>query len=103
MVVENFCKNLLGLIYMVQRERLLVICISDMVYPNTHKIELGCKDQDLYGIHNKICDFFDVQNKMIFHPGGFHIEITVKDVMECVGGDTGRVDDEDLGGCYHTQ
>ena len=39
---------------------------------------------------------------MIYHPGGFHIEIMRQYVIYFVGGGVLVVGEEYLGGCYHT-
>jgi len=102
MGAEKLRKNLPGLIRAVQREGRSVLWISDPVHGNTRKTDSGYKTRDFDAIRAELEAFFDVHTDMGSHPGGVHLEMTGKDVTECVGGDVEGVDEEDLGDRYHT-
>uniref|UniRef100_A0A7S4JFB4 Phospho-2-dehydro-3-deoxyheptonate aldolase n=1 Tax=Odontella aurita TaxID=265563 RepID=A0A7S4JFB4_9STRA len=101
MGAEKLRKNLPGLIRAVQREGKSVIWISDPVHGNTRKTENGYKTRDFENIRAELRAFFDVHEEMGSHPGGVHLEMTGKDVTECVGG-ISDVTEESLGDRYHT-
>lgn len=102
MGAEKVRKNLPGLIRAVQREGKSVLWISDPVHGNTRKTDSGFKTRDFDAIRDELRAFFDVHDEMGSHPGGVHLEMTGKDVTECVGGNVNSVEEQDLGDRYHT-
>jgi len=86
MGAEKLRKNFPGLIRAVQREGRSVLWISDPVHGNTRKTDSGYKTRDFDNIRAELRAFFDVHDEMGSHPGGVHLEMTGKDVTECVGG-----------------
>ena len=90
------------LIRAVQREGRNVLWISDPVHGNTIKTPNGIKTRPF----DKICDelraFFDVHAEMGTHAGGVHLEMTGKDVTECIGGFVDEVLVGDLAKRYDT-
>lgn len=101
MGAEKLRKNLPGLIRAVQREGKSVLWISDPVHGNTRKTDSGFKTRDFDNIRAELRAFFDVHDEMGTHPGGVHLEMTGKDVTECVGG-LSDVSEETLKDRYHT-
>jgi len=86
MGADKLRKNFPGLIRAVQREGRSVLWISDPVHGNTRKTTNGFKTRDFDAIRSELRAFFDVHDEMGTHPGGVHLEMTGKDVTECVGG-----------------
>lgn len=79
-----------------------VLFISDPVHGNTYKTESGYKTRNYDAIKEELTGFFDVMAQLGMHAGGVHLEMTGQDVTECVGGDVGKVDVEDLNQRYVT-
>lgn len=102
MGAEKLRANLPKLIRAVQREGRIVLWCSDPVHGNTIKTDNGYKTRPFDLIRNELRAFFDVHAEMGTHPGGVHLEMTGKDVTECIGGDVSNVLEEDLSKRYHT-
>jgi len=95
-------ENLPKLIRAVQREGRTVLWCSDPVHGNTIKTDTGFKTRPFNLIRDELRAFFDVHAEMGTHPGGIHLEMTGKDVTECIGGNITEVLEEDLSKRYHT-
>lgn len=63
-----------------------VVWQSDPMHGNTFKAESGFKTRAVDKIRDELIAFFDVHEAEGTHPGGIHLEMTGKDVTECVGG-----------------
>mmetsp|Transcript_34509 Transcript_34509/g.38148 ORF Transcript_34509/g.38148 Transcript_34509/m.38148 type:complete len:490 (+) Transcript_34509:114-1583(+) len=63
------------------------IWVSDPVHGNGFTSENGFKTRSFDDIRDELEAFFDVHREMGTHPGGIHLEMTGKDVTECIGGD----------------
>jgi len=101
MGADKLRKNFPGLIRAIQREGRSVLWISDPVHGNTRKTAGGFKTRDFDNIRAELRAFFDVHDEMGTHPGGVHLEMTGKDVTECVGG-ISDVTEESLKERYET-
>jgi len=101
MGAEKLRQNFPGLIRAVQREGRSVLWVSDPVHGNTRKTDSGFKTRDFDNIRAELRAFFDVHDEMGSHPGGVHLEMTGKDVTECVGG-VSDVTEESLKDRYQT-
>ena len=78
-----------------------VLWICDPMHGNTFKSTTGYKTRRLERICAEIRGFFDAHRAEGTHPGGIHLEMTGRDVTECVGG-VQRISEENLGLRYHT-
>jgi 3-deoxy-7-phosphoheptulonate synthase len=101
MGAEKLRKNLPGLIGAVQKERKVVVWISDPVHGNTRKTQSGYKTRDFDSIRAELTAFFDVHDEMGSHPGGIHLEMTGENVTECIGG-LARITEDSLEQRYNT-
>ena len=61
----------------------------------------GYKTRPFDRVLGEVDGFFDVHRAEGTHPGGFHVEMTGKDVTECTGG-ARLVSEDELGDRYHT-
>jgi 3-deoxy-7-phosphoheptulonate synthase len=89
------------LVRAVQREGRTVVWASDPMHGNTFKATSGYKTRALPRILDEVRAFIEIARAEGAWPGGVHVEMTGKDVTECVGGPTG-VTEEDLSDRYHT-
>jgi len=78
-----------------------VVWTCDPMHGNTFKTDGGYKTRALPQILAEVRTFMEVARAEGVWPGGVHVEMTGKDVTECVGGPTG-VTEEDLSSRYHT-
>ncbi|MDD3030194.1 MAG: 3-deoxy-7-phosphoheptulonate synthase class II [Alphaproteobacteria bacterium] len=74
---------------------------SDPMHGNTHKAASGYKTRRFDDIMTEIRGFFDVCRAEGVSPGGIHLEMTGKEVTECLGG-VSAVTDEGLSSRYET-
>ena len=78
-----------------------VVWQSDPMHGNTFKTADGTKTRSVETIRDELVAFFDVHQACGTHAGGIHLELTGKDVTECVGG-MHKLRAEDLSLRYHT-
>jgi 3-deoxy-7-phosphoheptulonate synthase len=71
------------------------------MHGNTFKAASGYKTRALPSVLEEVKSFIEIARAEGAWPGGVHVEMTGKDVTECVGGPTG-VREEDLSDRYHT-
>jgi 3-deoxy-7-phosphoheptulonate synthase len=90
-----------ALVRAVQREGRSVVWACDPMHGNTIKAASGYKTRPFNAILQEVEHFFDICRAEGAYPGGMHIEMTGKDVTECIGGAHG-VKDADLSDRYHT-
>lgn len=102
MGAEKLRQKLPQLIRAVQREGRIVLWCSDPVHANTIKTDSGLKTRPFERICDEMKAFFDVHAEMGTHPGGVHLEMTGRDVTECIGGDIDSISLDDLGKKYYT-
>ena len=93
-------QHLPGLIRAVEREGRHVVWSCDPMHGNTISAN-GYKTRPFDRVLGEIEAFFDVHRAEGTHPGGFHVEMTGKDVTECTGG-ARLVSEDELGDRYHT-
>jgi 3-deoxy-7-phosphoheptulonate synthase len=77
-----------------------VTWVCDPMHGNTEKIN-GFKTRRFENIRAEVEAFFDVHYECGTIPGGIHLEMTGKNVTECVGGGS-AIDPEHLGDHYET-
>lgn len=102
MSAEGIRKKLPAIIRAVQDKGLHVVWCSDPVHGNGFKAENGYKTRSFDAIRDELEAFFDVHRECGSHPGGVHLEMTGKDVTECLGGDNNAVTMESMSDKYET-
>ena len=105
MGAEKLRTHLPPIIRAVQASGKHALWVSDPVHGNGYTSENGFKTRDFDAIRAELEAFFDVHMECGSHPGGVHLEMTGKDVTECIGGDTNSVELEGargLGAKYET-
>ena len=90
-----------ALIKAVQREGLKVVWSCDPMHGNTIKSSNNYKTRPVDSILREMKEFFQVHRAEGTFGGGVHLEMTGKNVTECIGGSF-TVTEEDLSSRYHT-
>ena len=93
--------HLPALIRAVEKEGQKVVWSCDPMHGNTIKSSTNFKTRPVDSILTEMKQFFQVHKAEGTHAGGVHLEMTGKDVTECVGGSF-TVTEEDLSSRYHT-
>jgi len=93
-------KHLPALIRAVEREGRKVVWSCDPMHGNTITAN-GYKTRPFDRVLGEVSGFFDVHQAEGTYPGGIHIEMTGRDVTECMGG-ARAVTEEQLSDRYHT-
>ncbi|UXM95899.1 3-deoxy-7-phosphoheptulonate synthase class II [Bartonella sp. HY329] len=88
------------LIRAVEREGRKVVWSCDPMHGNTITAA-GYKTRPFDRILKEVETFFNVHRAEGTHPGGIHIEMTGKNVTECIGG-AQAISGDDLSSRYHT-
>lgn len=88
------------LIRAVEREGKKVVWSCDPMHGNTISAG-GYKTRPFDRVLGEVQSFFDVHEAEGTYPGGIHIEMTGKNVTECMGG-AREIREEDLQDRYHT-
>ena len=101
MGADKVADRLPPLVRKIRDEGRTVLWICDPMHGNTFKSTTSYKTRHLERICTEICHFFDVHHAEGTHPGGVHLEMTGRDVTECVGG-VQEITEENLGLRYHT-
>jgi 3-deoxy-7-phosphoheptulonate synthase len=96
--VEKFLPKL---IQAVKKSNKKVIWSCDPMHGNTIKSTTGFKTRPFKDIISEVKSFFDVHQGEGTYAGGLHIEMTGKNVTECIGG-AQNITDKDLSSRYHT-
>lgn len=102
MGAETLAARLPDLVRAVQREGHRVVWCCDPMHGNTVSTANGRKTRPFDSILTEVRTFFAVHASEGSRPGGIHLEMTGKDVTECLGGGQGLVE-ADLERCYQTQ
>ncbi|MEA2100887.1 MAG: 3-deoxy-7-phosphoheptulonate synthase class II [Campylobacterota bacterium] len=90
-----------NLIKAVKREGLKVVWSCDPMHGNTIKSSNNYKTRPVDAILTEMKEFFQVHKAEGTFGGGVHLEMTGKNVTECIGGSF-TVTEEDLSSRYHT-
>jgi 3-deoxy-7-phosphoheptulonate synthase len=94
--------HLPALIRAVKREGKSVVWACDPMHGNTIKAgSSGYKTRPFDLILKEVEAFFDIHRSEGTHAGGIHVEMTGRNVTECVGG-AKAVTETDLSDRYHT-
>ncbi len=94
-------KELPKLIRAVKKEGKNVLWSCDPMHANTLKTEDGFKTRPFDSILLEVKNFFDIHKAEGTYAGGIHLEMTGKDVTECIGG-AQAIKEENLSSRYHT-
>ncbi|MCF6331569.1 MAG: 3-deoxy-7-phosphoheptulonate synthase class II [Sulfurimonas sp.] len=89
------------LIRTVEAEGMKVVWSCDPMHGNTVKSSNNYKTRPVDAILTEMKQFFQVHKAEGTYGGGVHLEMTGKNVTECIGG-TFTVTEEDLSSRYHT-
>ncbi|MEM6711500.1 MAG: 3-deoxy-7-phosphoheptulonate synthase class II [Pseudomonadota bacterium] len=93
-------QHLPALIHAVEREGKSVVWSCDPMHGNTITAN-GYKTRPFERVLGEVQAFFDVHDAEGTYPGGIHVEMTGKNVTECMGG-ARAITAEDLQDRYHT-
>lgn len=97
---EKVDKHLPKLVRAVKREGRKVIWSCDPMHGNTITVN-SYKTRTFNCILQEVESFFNIHHSEGTHPGGIHIEMTGKNVTECIGG-VHEISADDLPKRYHT-
>ncbi len=89
------------LIQAVEREGKKVLWSCDPMHGNTIKTASSIKTREFDNILKEVKNFFAIHEAEGTHAGGIHLEMTGKDVTECIGGGQ-KIDEATLNSRYHT-
>jgi 3-deoxy-7-phosphoheptulonate synthase len=98
---DKVADHLPQLIRAVKREGHAVVWSCDPMHGNTVTSTSGYKTRPFDRILSEVKSFFSIHAAEGTHAGGVHLEMTGKNVTECVGG-VRAITDEDLNDRYHT-
>jgi len=101
MGADKVAEGMPKLVRAVEREGKKVVWSCDPMHGNVYKSAHGYKTRPVDAILTEMKQFFQVHKAEGTHAGGVHLEMTGKDVTECVGGSF-QVSEEDLSSRYHT-
>jgi len=96
-VKDNFPE----LLRAVKKEGKEILWSCDPMHGNTFKASNDYKTREFDNIVKEIKNFFDIHKAEGTIAGGIHLEMTGKEVTECVGGGQ-NILEEDLSSRYHT-
>ena len=102
MGASTLADQLPELVRAVQREGRRVVWCCDPMHGNTVTLANGRKTRAFEHILEEVRVFFAVHQSEGTWPGGIHLEMTGKDVTECLGGGQ-RIAEADLARRYETQ
>jgi 3-deoxy-7-phosphoheptulonate synthase len=101
MGADKVAEGMPKLVQAVEREGQKVLWSCDPMHANVYKTANGFKSRPVDKILSEMKQFFQVHKSEGTYAGGVHLEMTGKDVTECVGGSF-QVTEEDLSSRYHT-
>ena len=90
-----------SLIRAVEKEGLNIVWSCDPMHGNTIKSSNNYKTRPVDSILSEMKEFFQVHKAEGTYAGGVHLEMTGKNVTECIGGSF-TVTEQDLSSRYHT-
>ncbi len=78
-----------------------IVWSCDPMHGNIEKSNSGYKTRNFLNILREVKSFFNIHKIEKSYAGGIHLEMTGKNVTECLGG-MQKIKDQDLGARYHT-
>lgn len=97
----NLGDKLPALIRAVEKEGKKVVWSSDPMHGNTYQTDGGYKTRVFENVLQEVKEFFQIHRAEGTVPGGIHLEMTGRDVTECVGG-AQQITESGLEDRYHT-
>ncbi|RUM66941.1 MAG: 3-deoxy-7-phosphoheptulonate synthase class II [Sulfurospirillum sp.] len=94
-------EHLPPLIQAVQREGKKILWSSDPMHANTIKTSNNYKTREFDKVLKEITNFMEIHKAEGTIAGGVHLEMTGKDVTECIGG-AQEITEDNLSSRYHT-
>ncbi|WP_462268461.1 class II 3-deoxy-7-phosphoheptulonate synthase [Desulfobacter sp.] len=91
---DNIEKKLPALLREIKKEGAHIVWNCDPMHANTYTSESGHKTRNFNDILTEITRFFEIHWAEGTIPGGVHLEMTGKNVTECVGGARNIVSEE---------
>ncbi len=101
MGAEKVKDNFPELLRAVKKEGKNILWSCDPMHGNTIKAANDYKTREFDNVVKEVKNFFDIHKAEGTIAGGIHLEMTGKDVTECVGGGQ-NILEEDLSSRYHT-
>ena len=101
MGADKVGEHLPALIQAVEKEGKKVLWSCDPMHGNTIKTASAIKTREFDNILREVENFFAIHKAEGTHAGGIHLEMTGKDVTECIGGGQ-KIDEAALNSRYHT-
>ncbi len=101
MGADKVAEGMPKLVQAVKREGKNVVWSCDPMHGNVYKSSNGYKTRPVDAILTEMKQFFQVHRSEGTFAGGVHLEMTGKNVTECVGGSF-QITEEDLQSRYHT-
>jgi len=98
---ETILKSLPPLLRAMKKAGRMEAWVCDPMHGNTQVSESGYKTREFGKILMEVRNFFDACRAEGIHPGGVHLEMTGKEVTECIGG-VSAVTDAGLSARYET-
>jgi 3-deoxy-7-phosphoheptulonate synthase len=98
---DKVAEKLPPLLRAVKKEGRHVVWASDPMHGNTVKTAAGIKTRPFDRIMNEVRSFFSIAEAEGVYPGGVHLELTGRDVTECLGGAI-AISESNLGDRYDT-
>ena len=98
---DKVLEKLPPLIRAAKAEGCKIVWSCDPMHGNTVKSSTGYKTRSFDRVLAEVRGFFAVHQGEGTHAGGIHVEMTGKDVTECIGG-AQLIDETQLGSRYHT-
>lgn len=92
---EKVSEHLPELIRAIEKEGQKVLWVCDPMHGNTITSQSGLKTRRFDAVLKEVQSFFDVHQAEGTYAGGIHVEMTGKNVTECIGG-TKEVTEERL-------
>jgi 3-deoxy-7-phosphoheptulonate synthase len=102
MGANTIAQHLPPLIRAVQEMNRTVVWCCDPMHGNTFTMN-GIKTRSYDQIKREIGLFFDIHESLGTIPGGIHLEMTNRNVTECLGGKMDSVGVHDLGNSYESK
>ncbi len=90
-----------NLIRAVKKEGKKVLWSCDPMHGNTIKASNNYKTREFHNVLQEVKNFFAIHQSEGTHAGGIHLEMTGKDVTECIGGGQ-NIGEDNLSSRYHT-
>ena len=81
---KNIVEGLPNIVYMIQKRQANVIWICDPMHGNTVKLENGIKTRYIEDIKEEYTFFHNYLKKNNIFPGGIHLEMTGRNITECI-------------------